>query len=402
MVENPSRSTTLKTKGLLAGIFFAGLALRTAFLWYWETRQLDGLFLHDGYVTLAQYWLGWIPEITDFDKLNPAPGFAMWCAVVFKIVGGPNMMAVRILNVLFSSVICLLVFRLARERADDNTALFAAFFAAVSPSLVFFSPHLQSESFFLFWETIFLIFLLHFDRFTLAQAALFGLFAVWVCLVRSAFAIALPFIVIALCVQGKNSSLKYMRIGIFLCFIGLPLILRGFANLKTHGRFIPLTAQTGLAVYAGISLTAEDRHARIVPVWGEMQEQGIVRYIDQDKYFLKKGIDFIKENPLRYAKIVVKKFFQYWRPWPRPPYPPVARWIIGGFYTALFGLGLIGLAFTFSRPLEYVTAYALIASFSIAHAFFDASLRYRMPLEPWLCVFAAIGVSRIWKGFSAR
>jgi 4-amino-4-deoxy-L-arabinose transferase-like glycosyltransferase len=373
---------------LLAAAFIP----RLAFLWIWQKESLDSRFYDDGYVLLAQHWLGWVNNLSGFEVHNPAPGFAFWCAMLFKLAGGPNLLVIRMVNVVLSSFSCVLLGLWATHLRDENTGLAAGLLLALSPMHVFFSAHLQSETFFVFFEILFFGAMLRYWPTTLWRVAFpLGFFGGALCLVRSAFAVYLPVLCLVCLWQIVKKQTRIVAVAGLLVGWSLPILGWTYYNWSHYHRFIPLTVQSGLTLYAGISLNAEDRANRIIPVWAEMKQKGIDDWVDQDGYFRNKALDFIKANPVRYAGIVVKKSLQYWRPWPYSPYPKTARVMLGFYYGVLFVLAIMGMIGLRSQAVALLPVFALFAALSVSHSFFDTSLRYRMPLEPYLCVFAAVG-----------
>lgn len=377
-------------------VFVTALCVRLLFLWVWEIKGLENHFGNDGYVLLAQYWLGWLPGLNQFGILNPGPGFALWCAFLFKLTGTPNFLLVRFSNCLFSAFSCLLLAWWTLQTQPARTATLCAIGMAFSPMLIFFTPHLQSESFFIFFEILFFLSLgAHWPKQKRFTAWILGVFFGWLCIIRSAIAIYAPFLALALYWPYRKNRNILLLVTLLAFGTTIPVSIRASLNWMHYKKFIPLTVQSGLTLFAGISLDAEDRRNRILPIWDEMKEKGITSWIDQDRYFGRKAMETIRSNPLGYTKILLIKAPKFWRPWPYAPYPVPVRWFLGVYYSTLFILAGFGAYRSWTCRKQLLPIYLLFLSFTISHAFFDTSLRYRMPLEPFLIFFAAIGLANI-------
>jgi hypothetical protein len=94
------------------------------------------------------------------------------------------------------------------------------------------------------------------------------------------------------------------------------------------------------------------------------------------------------------VKIVAIKAFKYWRPVPYPPYPSWAILVIGLYYIGLFGFGVFGLTQQKKKINALLPVFGFIACLTITHSMLDTSLRYRLPLEPFLAFFAGAGLVR--------
>lgn len=74
-----------------------------------------------------------------------APGFPFALAAVYSVFGVSNFVAARIFFSLVGALLTIAVFFLAREAADDLTALLAAALAAVYPNQLYYNIHFGTE-----------------------------------------------------------------------------------------------------------------------------------------------------------------------------------------------------------------------------------------------------------------
>jgi hypothetical protein len=379
------------------GAFIAAAAVRGAFLWFWFKHDLDKKFGADPYVELAKHWMGWLPNATELVLHCVSPGYAGWCALTFWFAGEPNLFWVRIGNLLFSAGTVILTGLYAQRIAGATAARITTLMMIFAPALIFFVPHLQSESFYLFWQMLFFIELKSFwEKPSTTRALAMGIFGGIVTLIRSVFLLALPFFIVGLFVQAKRWRKPVVLLFVLVAGWSLPVIARTASNWIFYKKFIPLTAQGGQDLYLGIGRYAEDRWMRTQELIEKTRVNGYGydRWVDRDKYLRREAISYIKAHPAEYMLTVAIKFFRYWRPWPYPPYPTAARIALGLYYSVLFTFALFGLYCLRARMLELLPILGFFLALSITHSFLDTTLRYRIPLEPLLIVFASVGVSR--------
>ncbi|MCG3204671.1 MAG: hypothetical protein KCHDKBKB_01386 [Elusimicrobia bacterium] len=389
---------------VFSGMMLAIAALlRFSFLLVWKTRELENIFSFDPYVYLAQYWLGWYPDANELIIHCVAPGFAGFVALLFWLSGGVNFEVIRICNLVLSTLTVWVTGWYAFKIMGRSSARITMLVMAVAPVLIFFTPHLQSESFYLFWQMVFFLLLISFwDQANIRRAFFMGLFGGFLALTRSVFVLYLPFLLIALFFQAKK---KGKSVTLLLFLVGgwmLPIAVRTAANWHFYKKFIPLTAQGGQDLYLGIGRYAEDRAVRMREVAEKSKEggYGYDRWVDRDKFLRGEALAYIKAHPIEYGVTVAIKFLRYWRPWPYAPYPLKARFILGIYYSVLFLLALSGVWLLRERFVEFLPVYGFFLTLSITHAFLDTSLRYRVPLEPFLIVWTSYALSKVWSSMS--
>ena len=401
--ENPplrlsERLAAIPERRWWTSVFLAALLVRLLWLAAWEAGGLTQRFGHDPYIEIAKYWLGWGPP--SFDIAHP-PLFPLWIAAVFSLIRHPSFLAIQLLNALLSSATCLLIgFWAERAASSKPIGRLAGLWAAFDPLLVFFAVQAQSEPFFLFLELAFFLALLRAAN-PPSPAAAFGLGAAGglVSLTRSVFGPFVPFLFVALFWPSRRERRVWLWL---LLFAGWSLgpALWGLRNVARHGVFIPLTVNGGSNLWEGFTLDREEVRRRPYEMAAEAARAGIDPSdpVASGDYFARKTKSFILEHPRQAAKIMAGKFLLYWRPWPYDPHAARARAAITAYFCVLFALAAAG-AFSLGSLPAVWPAFALILYLSMLHSVFFTSLRYRSPLEPFLCAFAAAGALRLWKRF---
>lgn len=361
---------------------------------YWQRAHLDSFVAADPFVPLAKYWLGWLPDLNEADQQRCSPGFALFCALVFKIWGSGDDKIILILNIIFSSVSCALLGFLSYRYFGKAVSILSAFWMTLSPPLIGFSFVLQSETFFIMLLLLFFIGLVErWDGAGHLEAAAYGIFAGVVNLARSVFIIYSPFVFGYFIFRAMRLKKKgFVKIIIFSIGWTLPICAWTYRNWKTFHEFIPLTVQSGEGLFLGLTIDplTPDRYLREEEQ--KMKLLGITRAIDHDRYLMRKSLEQIRAHPVYQAKISIRKFFQFWRPWPYPPYSLKIRIGLGIYYSVVFLLALSGLWCSRKNWLDLLPIYAFFICTSLINAIFFSNLRYRIPLEPFLISFACAGL----------
>jgi 4-amino-4-deoxy-L-arabinose transferase-like glycosyltransferase len=382
----------LSSRRFDAAAFGLALTLRLAFLALWQLKGLADVYRPDLYYTLAQSWLGWAP-MPAFDATHP-PLYTGFLAAVLGLFRSPNPLSALVLQCVLGAGSVVLLRRVAERLTDAKTARWAALWVALDPALVFFTPQLQTETLFVAMELVFFAGLLK----TLDEPPSWRLVAVgfWggLCaLCRSVFG-AYPGILFFALWRTKGFSRAFALCAVLGIGWFAPNLAWTARNYRKYGGFVPMSAQMGWTLYEGFSTDREEVRRRPYEMADEARAKGIDNPMDEGRYFMAKTKAFVAEHPWDAAKIVMGKAVLYWRPFPYDPHTWWQRDALGVYYVIVFALGLLGLLALRRRP-EWGPVWALFVYLSMAHAVFFTSLRYRLPLEPFLCLLAAAGTLKL-------
>ncbi|HVE13896.1 MAG TPA: glycosyltransferase family 39 protein [Elusimicrobiota bacterium] len=381
-----------ETKDRLGGakVFAAALAVRLAFLGFFLHQQLDRVFLRDVYYSAAMGWLGYGPKL-EMDATHP-PLYSIAIAAVSGFLRTPNPLPVLLLQAFLSAWTCLLLWRLAERLRIPGAGRWAALWAAVDPALVFYAPQLQTETLFAVLELGF--FLSLYEAVDGGSPFVAGLLGSLASLCRSVFAAYPVFLIPALLpLLDKKKAPRWAA----LLALGWALPIMGWTarNYVRYRAVIPISAQMGWTLWEGFSLDREEVRRRPTEMDEEARRAGANTAVERSNYFKAKTLRFIRENPLEAARIVVGKAFLYWRPWPYDPYTPIQRLGLGAYYIFLFALAGVGAWSLRGMGRRWLPVGALFLYLTASHAVFFTSLRYRLPLEPFLCLLGARGLRKL-------
>jgi 4-amino-4-deoxy-L-arabinose transferase-like glycosyltransferase len=377
-------------------IFLTALLVRGLMLILCLHDGIKFLIRSDPYLQTAEFLAGMNTQISDYVRWFGAPVFSFFCAAVLKLTGG-NTSAIITLNVLLSSVTCVLTAKLG-DRLYRGIGHLGGYLLVFSFGAVFFSAHLQSESLFVFLEVaLFLWLYARWDVMGSAEMMGLGFLGGITNLTRTVFGFYLPVLFLVMITVNPWKKIKFRRITMLVA--GWILSVGAWMLFAFHvtGRFVPISATGGQTFYIGTLRdpnTMTEEGERVIK---ELEQSGIHNWFDKDKAFRRIAVRYVREHPKEYACTLMIKIAEFWRPWPYPPYPMFIRVAVGAWYTVLFLFGSIGIYVSRKRWNIWMPLYALIVCLTAVHAVMATSLRYRIPLEPILCLLAAVGLKEVFQ-----
>jgi 4-amino-4-deoxy-L-arabinose transferase-like glycosyltransferase len=314
------------------------------------------------------------------------PGYPSFLAIT-----GPDLRAARLLQAIVDTSTVLAAYLLARRWLAVGPSLLAGALVAFNPFLVYFTGLLLSETLFtalLTWGAAGLAWGWGPGR---ARGVAW---AGAVCLALSAIvrpsalllALALP-LVTPVGWRRRLALLGGATAMLFCLFT--PWAMR---NERLLGRPVVATTNGGITLYDGFNPAATG--ASDQSFVGRMPELQAMNEVERSDYLESLGWRFIAERPAEAMRLASVKLARTWSPAPlsaefgRPMYR-----LIGIAYAGpLYLLVIIGL---WRRGLPWGAVLFLLTPaiyFSLVHVMSVGSLRYRVPVEPLLCVIAAAAV----------
>ena len=205
--------------------------------------------------------------------------------------------------------------------------------------------------------------------------------------------------------------------------VAIPIMPVMIRNYRVAHAVVPVGASGGVNFYIGNN-PASDGSTAIVPGtradwWGGYEdaigiaEKDVGRKLtlaEVSDYFFDRGFDFIKKNPNEATALMMKKFQMFWGAGERAndkyiyffwhlakmKYLPLPGfWLVAP-------LAILGAVLLWRRRSELVLFYLFVALYSIGVIAFFVNARFRLPIVPVLCMFAAYGVVYLWHAFRQK
>ncbi len=373
----------------LIGIFVLALVLRAILAWFHPMLLPDSF----DYLTLAHRIIaGQSYQVTGM-YAKRMPGYPVFLAAI-GYPDGIDIRAVLMVQALFGALVSVVVFALGRPWGAA-TGLLAALLVACDPLCIGFSAAVLTEIPFML---VFIISLLLLAQLVERPGSLWRwvLFAVSFAIgvyVRAEVSLCLFPLLIWVVYRNRNGQALWHAIGGSLLAMGLVMLillpwwLRN--NRLFHQDFFRFTTLQGISLYESVykGATGGPRQSDIVrpPAIQKLNES------QRDLAWTHRAVLDMYHHPFRMLRLAFLKVGRTWSPWlhargyARP-------WINISFcfwYVPLFFLALAGLPMARKRVGLTGVMLIPILYFTIMHAVFLGSVRYRVPVMPLVCIFAA-------------
>ncbi len=388
------------------------------------------------------------PMLATTPYLRP-PGYPFFLALLY-FIAGPSYVGVRILQMILGMASCVLGFQLGRAMFGRRVGLILAGFMSAYWALIYFEGELQAPALLVFLAlSLIHLFRLWHARPTLLRAVacglLLGLFAV----TRPNVLLFLPAVLLWGWWVGRRRRARrdfpMLAVG---CIGGLGLVIAPVTirNYVVASDFVPISSNGAINLYIGNNEQSDGFSVRFPELqelagmsgWSWFSYERIVRgieletgrpmkYSDASSYFRHKALDYIRAHPSRALGLVAKRAVLFWGPqeisnnkavhWERansatlrhiPGFPVVVSLFLVGLSMLLVDLRWRGGQSRMSAPdssqrLELsVLVLLFVAAYSCSFLPFLVAARFRVPVTPFLLLFAAYGVYRIGQLAGAR
>jgi 4-amino-4-deoxy-L-arabinose transferase-like glycosyltransferase len=342
---------------------------------------------------MAQNILNGRGLIVDEDKMAyrmPLPG--LYFATIYAVFA-PSVRAVQIGNTFLGVATVWLVYDLVRRIFGVMSARWSALFVSFYPLLLFYTAHLYSET-----PVIFLIAL--------------ALWLVWVLRDHTPIAFALVGIVLGLAVLTRQTALPVAvlislwhlvpcRRGELLRHLSQALILLVFLaltitpwmvrNYLVMGRFVPLSSQAGSSFWIANNPLADGTGVEDESKILRVPQVDALSETERGAAYQKLAIQFIRENPLRFAELTLYRLRYFWHLGYHGEGPAEVVFLV--IYVPLLGLAAMGIWKGWRLDRNAVLLLLTVPlALTAVHMVFLPVGRYRLPAELILCIFAGVGL----------
>ncbi|MDD5773544.1 MAG: glycosyltransferase family 39 protein [bacterium] len=417
----------------VSAVIILAFSLRFAFNLYYgfnDSPGIDGIVLDKIAYNLATgHGYSNFPDIPTAKK---PPAFILIISLIYKIFGMHNYTAVRILLIVFSSITPALVYLIARntgggagEGAEEISRI-AALLTAFSPLLIYNSWWFLSNTFmyFLLALGVYLIILPKKDS-NILTFAFGGLFLGLTTLslqYGTVFYFPLAFIWSYFVYPEK-----WLRTALIITIaMIIPVSIWMARNYKVYQRFIYNNTESGVRFWGGNNPNADGNwtpwigSARfyskgIKPGWEnasnwiELSDKMGTPFQDlvlnkkdaltepeiNDRYF-SHAIQWIKNNPSNYIKLLFKKFLILWHPFSRHSVSPFLTepfrniaFLFELFILPFFFWGIIS---SLAHWKNYLFPYLLIIHQIVIALYHSGDLQQRLRAGNYILIFSALGM----------
>ncbi len=355
------------------------------------------------------------------------PPMVPWITSLLYRAVGHHYFAAVLLQCAIGALVPLLLAGLGSTLFGGGVGRLAAWLAVFHPLLVFFSGYLLTETTFCVALLAALMASTEWIK-TPGSARALGVGVLWglASLTRPTALLLPPWIALwawgplGLTVSGRDRTRQVLLLGLGLLLAVGPWTLRNAAALHA---FVPVTTGSGRALLDSNNPVVWDdplrRGGTIISLAVEPYASGVrgMSEPETDAYARRQALAFVRAHAAEWPRAALDKLGRFWRlsaegggtgAWQRPGSPltawlrrvdPMLPWSLFMLPCALWGLGraLRGPRRWFlSLPLLVVLYFTLCA------AVFWGALRMRVPIEPLVLLFTAVGLEDLRRRLRAR
>ena len=420
-----------KNRKWLAAIIAVSVLARVAVAFYLGDRVVDlpGTFDQLSYDMLAQRVLGGygFTVAKDWWPLTPAGAptahwsylYTLYLAGVYAVFGYHPLVARVIQAVAVGILMPWLTFRLATRHFGARVGVVAAAIIAGYIYFIYYAATLMTEMFYItaiLWSFDIAERLAAGDRARFLWAQLGVALGVAV-LLRQLFLLVIPFLSLWLLWRYYRRERSFGAVwrafgglvvaGVIVIAMIAPWTVR---NYRVFHRFVLLNTNAGFAFYWGNHPIHGYNFISILPADGPSYQQLIpkeLRRLDEaalDSALLGRALVIIKNDPVRYVILSLSRTKDYFEFLPSPKSGLVSN------VSRLLSFGLMlpfmiaGLVISLRRRdwQRHDWLYAFMVLYTGIHLLSWALIRYRLPVDAILIIFAALAVVRLGEWVVAK
>ena len=432
----------LKTNLVLVIILLVSVALRTAAVFYLGDQVIDLPGTNDqvSYHNLALRVLGghgftfgeaWWPATPAGEPTAHWSYLYTYFLTFVYALFGQHPLAPRLLQALVVGILQpWLAYLLGKRLFSREVGLIAAALTAVYAYFIYYTATLMTEPFYIVAILASLYLAILYTQndgaaFSGSKRALFLGFLLGIALsvavlLRQLFLLFIPFIIIWMWWARRKHTghASLWPIGVAMAVLLIAILPITLYNYSRFDRFVLLNTNAGFAFFWGNHPIYGTHFVSILPP--EMgtyfslipKELLSLDEASLDQELLRRGLGFIKDDPVRYILLSISRIPAYFMFWPSSESGMVSNLSRVGSFGWLWPFMLYGFVLSLvkrpwslirmmSSPVFLLQMFVLI--YTGIHLLTWALIRYRLPVDAVLLVFAALAFSDLYaRIFSKR
>ncbi|MFH1540806.1 MAG: glycosyltransferase family 39 protein [Elusimicrobiota bacterium] len=327
------------------------------------------------------------------------PVYPLFLASIFSLFG-KSVVLLRLINSLMCSVTCILIYFIGKKIFSSTVGKVSAILLCFYPYTIAYAGDLISETFYAFLISVSILsILICYENPNLKNTIFTGIVLGITTLTKSTI---LPFFLFAcawLWWTTKSFRTGFL-LGIFILITIAPWTLRNYIHYKQFILISP-AYQTLWSCNNDTAMILETTGELDTPApdWNILPDR-FSEYIklprmESEKIFKKEAIEWIKNNPEKYRWLMKKRLIHFWRLYPMMAYKwqKIVAFLTSGMYILLCWVGVVLSIKKFKKTSLLIF---LLIIFTLAYLPFVVVIRYRVPLDPYIIIFASYTIHFIW------
>ena len=346
------------------------------------------------------------------------PGYSFFLAGFYLLLGAGVEVA-RYANLLAGVLTVPVVYLIGARLLGPREGLVAALLAAISPSLILWTPVLLSETFFTLLFGLALLFVVDTlrggGRLIGVEAALAGAAIGLAVLTRGQALVLLPVAIVWWRLSGASSGATLTAGALATLATLLVLTPWALRNLNTFDEPVLLSTNFGYNLRIGHAPYSNGRFVDPVDLY-ELIDEGENLELTLNSEGTRLAVDYVLDNPGRELDLTWAKMRWLWSPdtdvvlwldsFGRTPVDgttsSLLQWLVRAGHWLVLALLLPAVVALTPRHRAVVLAALLALGWTAVHVVFFGEPRYHLPLLPLLLPLAAAGGLALWDRLPTR
>jgi hypothetical protein len=410
----------IKRKDILFIFIILILALLLRALYFMDYKNIDIYHIAPHSDSYAYFY--WAKDISSGDILGSKvamkwPLYAYFLGLLFK-VSKDSVPFVYIFQFVLGAINCVLVYFIARRIFNEAVAFIAALLCVWYGLFIFYEGLLTYTTLSLFLNSLLFLFILHIQNHPTGKNLFWAGIFLGICTITLGNIVIFGILAVIWFLWQKRLALKILISRFLLFLLGLSIVV-GSVTLRNYlvkKDIVLVSGSIGLNFYIGNNpentkllylpryLTPNEKMFQDAKIIAEGALGRKLKPSEVSSFWFNKSIDFIKNNPGSYLKLLFIKFmrlFQSREPINDGEYAFIKDNV--GVYKIMFldlrlimPFAFLGMLLGLKRPKETAPLYLILVTLSVGITLFFIATRYRMTIVPYLCIFASFGIYNLW------
>ena len=419
-------------RAILTGLILLSVLARLAVAVYMgdQVTELPGIYDQISYNALAVRVLGghgfsfdrdwWPITAANAPTAHWSFLYTYYLCAVYAIFG-QHPLAARILQAILVGILQpYLTYLLGRRLFTPPVGLIAAGLVAIYAYFIYYSGALMTEPFYIvaILSVLYLAIQISDQTDRLSQQRVLqlvglGLILGAAVLLRQLFLLFIPFLLAWMVWRSRKQNPQQWILQLALPVIIVAAMILPFTayNYSRFGQVVLLNTNAGYAFFWGNHPIYGTKFVGILPPEVGSYEGLIpteLRSLDEaalEKALMQRGLQFVLDDPGRYLLLSFSRIPVYFQFWPSKESSLVSNISrVGSFGILwpfmLYGLALVPFSGYAKKPGHSAWMLMLfIGVYSLIHLLTWALIRYRLPVDAVLLIFAAYGLADLYRRF---
>lgn len=332
-----------------------------------------------------------MPGISSKTTSYRAPLLPFLLAGIY-VIFGHSYPAAKIMLSILGAFTCIVIYFIGKHTFDRKVGFLSALISCIYPFFIYYTGYLLSETPFVMLVCMFtLSLIIANEKGTYRYFIMAGILLGFACLCRPTMLIIPPFILLWLVIISRNGILDSLKRFVVIILIMISTIAPWtIRNYKIHHHFVPVTTiALGSSLWQGNNPLATGKvnygYVTSRHEFGTFESE-----VDDGRFYQNLAISYMKDHPKRIFKLAGRKFVEFWKV--TSPNVLFRQNLISIFsYGIILFLFCIGVFLSIKQWQKPILLILMIIYYTLIHMIFPVTVRYRLPIEPFLIVFAAYG-----------